>query len=83
MKLVYFAWVRERIGIEAEEVTLPAAVRTTGELIEWLKSRGAGYELAFAEPRAIRIAVDKVHVADDVPVTEAREVAIFPPMTGG
>ena len=83
MKLVYFAWVRERIGVESEDVTLPATVRTTHQLIDWLKTRGPGYELALAEPRAIRVAVDKVHAAGDVPITEAREVALFPPMTGG
>lgn len=83
MKLVYFAWVRERIGVESEDVTLPATVCTTRQLIDWLKTRGHGYELALAEPRAIRVAVDKVHVTGDVAVTQAREVAIFPPMTGG
>ena len=83
MKLVYFAWVRERIGVETEEVTPPATVRTTTQLIAWLKTRGPGYEHALAEPRAIRIAVDKVHAAGDVPITGAQEVAIFPPMTGG
>ena len=83
MKLVYFAWVRERIGLESEEVTPPATVRTTGELVDWLKSRGPGYELALAEPRAVRVAVDKVHAVGDVPIAGAREVAIFPPMTGG
>jgi sulfur-carrier protein len=83
VKLVYFAWVRERIGVETEEVTPPATVRTTTELVAWLKTRGPGYEHALAEPRAIRIAVDKVHAAGDVPITGAHEVAIFPPMTGG
>ena len=83
MKLVYFAWVRERIGVEAEELDLPASVRTTGELVSWLKDRGPGYAHALSEPRAIRVAVDKVHAPGDVPLGAAREVAIFPPMTGG
>ena len=83
MKLVYFAWVRERIGIESEEVTLPATVSTTHELIDWLKSRGPGYELALAQPRAVRVAVDKVHAQGDASLAGAQEVAIFPPMTGG
>jgi len=83
VKLVYFAWVRERIGMESEEVTPPAAVTTTHQLIDWLKTRGPGYELAFAEPRAIRVAVDKVHAPGDAPIEGAQEVAIFPPMTGG
>ena len=83
MKLVYFAWVRERIGLESEDVTPPAAVRTTTQLIDWLKTRGPGYALALAEPRAVRVAVDKVHASGEVPLGDAREVAIFPPMTGG
>ncbi len=83
MKLVYFAWVRERIGLESEEVTPPASVRTTSELVDWLRTRGPGYELALAEPKAVRVAVDKVHAAGDMSITQAREVAIFPPMTGG
>jgi molybdopterin synthase sulfur carrier subunit len=83
VKLVYFAWVRERIGLDSEDVALPADVRTTHELIDWLKSRGPGYELALAEPRALRVAVDKVHAPGDVQLAGAEEVAIFPPMTGG
>jgi molybdopterin synthase sulfur carrier subunit len=83
VRLVYFAWVRERIGIPAEEVVLPATVRTTSELIAWLRSRGPEYEHALAEPRAIRVAVDKVHAPGDAPIGAATEVAIFPPMTGG
>ncbi len=83
MKLVYFAWVRERIGLESEEVALPATVRTTHGLIDWLKTRGPGYESALSEPRALRIAVDKVHAVGDVAIEGAQEVAIFPPMTGG
>ena len=58
-------------------------MRTTDELIDWLKTRGPGYELALSEPRAVRVAVDKVHAVGDVPLAGAREVAIFPPMTGG
>lgn len=83
MKLVYFAWVRERIGLESEEVTPPATVRTTSALVDWLRTRGRGYELALAEPGAVRVAVDKVHAIGDMPIADAREVAIFPPMTGG
>jgi len=83
MKLVYFAWVRERIGLDSEEVTPPETVRTTHALVNWLRTRGPGYELALAEPTAVRVAVDKVHVAGDAPIGGAEEVAIFPPMTGG
>jgi molybdopterin synthase sulfur carrier subunit len=83
VKLVYFAWVRERIGVPYEEVDLPATVRTTSELIAWLRSRGPGYEHALSEPRAVRVAVDKVHTPGDAPIKAATEIAIFPPMTGG
>lgn len=83
MKLVYFAWVRERIGRPDEEVALPSNVATAGDLIDWLKTRGPEYEHALSEPSAIRIAVDRVHARRDTPVGGAGEVALFPPMTGG
>jgi sulfur-carrier protein len=83
VKLVYFAWVRERIGLNEEDVELPATVRTTGELVAWLKARGPEYAHALAEPAAVRVAVDRVHARTDAPLAGAREVAIFPPMTGG
>jgi molybdopterin synthase sulfur carrier subunit len=83
MKLLYFAWVRERIGRQEEDVDLPDEVTTVGELVDWLKGRGPEYEMALAEPRAIRVALDRVHVGPEAPVGGAREVALFPPMTGG
>ncbi len=83
MKLVYFAWVRERIGTSEEEVSLPSSVRTAGDLLEWLRGRGEGYEHALEHPQAIRVAADRQHVDHDEPIADAREVALFPPMTGG
>jgi molybdopterin synthase sulfur carrier subunit len=83
MKLVYFAWVRERIGKPEEEIELPAAIATVGDLIAYLKNRGEEYAYALAEPKAIRTAVDKVHARGETPLAGAREVALFPPMTGG
>lgn len=83
MKLIYFAWVRERIGRAEEDLEPPAGVVTAAELVEWLKGRGPEYFDALAEPAAIRIAVDRVHAGRDAPIAGAREVAIFPPMTGG
>lgn len=83
MKLVYFAWVRERIGKQEEEVAPPAEVTTVAELLEWLKARGAGYESALAHPEVIRVAVDHAHVAHSARLPANGEIALFPPMTGG
>jgi len=83
VKLLYFAWVRERIGRPDEEVELPADVTTVSELLAWLKGRGPEYEYALAEPKAVRVAIDRVHVQRDRSLAGAHEVALFPPMTGG
>ncbi len=82
-KLVYFAWVRERIGKPEEEVELPGNVRTVAELARWLAGRGEEYAYAFENPDVVRAAIDKKHVKPDAPVAGAREIAFFPPMTGG
>jgi len=83
MKLVYFAWVRERIGKEAEEVSLPGTVKTVSDLLQWLKDRGEGYAAALEHPQVIRVAVDRQHVDHNAELPEDGEVALFPPMTGG
>jgi sulfur-carrier protein len=83
MKLKYFAWVRERVGLSEETVEPPAGVRTIGELIAWLSERGETYAHAFERPKVIRAAIDHVHVRPDAAITGAREIAFFPPMTGG
>ncbi|NJL50711.1 MAG: molybdopterin converting factor subunit 1 [Blastochloris sp.] len=83
MKLVYFAWVRERVGLAEETMELPAEVSTIAELVAWLKRRGEGYEAAFADPAVVRAAIDRSHVKPDAALSGAREVAFFPPMTGG
>lgn len=83
MKLIYFAWVRERIGRPEEEIVLPSDVATAGDLIDWLKGRGPEYAHALAEPAAIRIAVDRTHAKRETTLAGAGEVALFPPMTGG
>lgn len=83
MRLRYFAWVRERIGLPEEDIDLPADVATVDELIAWLRRRGPEYEHALAEPAAVRVAVDQVHVRGGTALSGAREVALFPPMTGG
>ena len=83
MKAIYFAWVRERVGKNEEEIDPPAGVATVGDLISWLSARGEGYAHAFAQPRAIRAAIDRVHVGHEAGIAGAREIAFFPPMTGG
>ena len=83
MKLRYFAWVRERIGRPEEDLDPPAEVATVGDLLTWLKGRGPEYEHALAEASVIRVALDQVHVQRTALLAGAREVALFPPMTGG
>ncbi len=83
VKLIYFAWVRERIGVPEEDVTLPADVKSVRQLLAWLRTRGEGYEEALKYPDAIRVAINQEHVDHREPVAGAREIALFPPMTGG
>lgn len=83
MKLVYFAWVRERIGKAEEEVAPPPSVATIADLMRWLGSRGEEYAHAFDNPKVIRAAIDKSHVKPEATIGGAREIAFFPPMTGG
>ena len=81
MDILYFAWVRERIGLPRERVETGAA--TVMALVEELRGREDRYAAAFADLAALRVAVDQVMVGFDAPLTGAREVAFFPPMTGG
>jgi len=81
--LRYFAWVRERIGKTDEVVDLPADIRTVGDVVAWLAGRGEEYAHAFANPKVVRAAIDRAHVRADTAVAGAREIAFFPPMTGG
>jgi molybdopterin synthase sulfur carrier subunit len=83
MKLLYFAWVREKVGRGAEEVELPSGITTVSDVVGWLKTRGPQFDEAFARPELIRAAVDKVHVKQSASIAGAREVAFFPPVTGG
>jgi sulfur-carrier protein len=82
-KLVYFAWVRERVGKPEEEVALPPEVITVTDLMGWLSARGEEYAYAFENGPLIRAALDRRHVKHDSDVRHAREIAFFPPMTGG
>ena len=83
MKVKYFAWVRERIGKAEETIEPPASVRTVDDLMDWLAKRGETYAYAFETRRTIRAAIDHAHVAPGTMIAGAREIAFFPPMTGG
>jgi molybdopterin synthase sulfur carrier subunit len=83
MKAVYFAWVRERIGKAEEELDPPPTVSTVGELIAWLSLQGEGYAHAFEKPSTVRAALDRLHARRDTAIAGAKEIAFFPPMTGG
>jgi molybdopterin synthase sulfur carrier subunit len=81
--LKYFAWVRERIGTSEEQVVLPDSVETVRDVIIWLKQRGEGYDAAFEREDVIRAAIDHKHASHDAFLHGAREIAFFPPITGG
>jgi molybdopterin synthase sulfur carrier subunit len=83
LKALYFAWVRERVGRAEEELDPPPTVATVGDLVAWLSQRDEDYARAFNKPAAIRVALDRVHARNDAPIAGAKEVAFFPPMTGG
>ena len=83
LDLSYFAWVRERMGVASETVELPPAVTDIGSLIGWLAARDERGAAAFAEPHRIRAAIDGVMMGPDAPLARARDVALFPPVTGG
>ena len=82
-RIRYFAWVRERIGKTDEDIELPSAVATVSDLMTWLATRGEEYARAFENPKVIRAAIDRNHVHPEAAVAGAREIAFFPPMTGG
>jgi molybdopterin synthase sulfur carrier subunit len=82
-RLLYFAWVKEKTGIGAEEVDIPAHITTVAELMSWLKGRGPEFDNAFARSEVIRAAIDHKHVRHDATIGAAREIAFFPPVTGG
>ena len=83
MKVRYFAWVRERVGKPEEELDPPAAIATVADLLNWLAGRGEEYAQAFENRKVIRAAIDRAHVRPDAAIAGAREIAFFPPMTGG
>ena len=82
-RLVYFAWVREKIGKGEEELDLPSGVETVGDLLNHLKTLGEEYQAALEHDRVIRVALDHEHAEHDDRIAGMREIGIFPPMTGG
>lgn len=83
MKLLYFAWVRQKIGRGEETIELPDDVKTVGALALHLRARGSGYAEAFADPKQLRAAVNQDHAPFDAAIAANDEVAFFPPVTGG
>jgi len=83
MKVLYFAWMRERIGKPEEEIEPPVGISTVRDLMQWLAGRGEEYAYAFENPKIIRAAIDRTHVRPETAIGGAKEIAFFPPMTGG
>jgi sulfur-carrier protein len=83
MRVLYFAWVKEKVGVTEEDIRPPEGVDTIAELIDWLKARGPEFANAFAKSEVIRAAIDRIHVRHDAKIEGAREIAFFPPVTGG
>jgi sulfur-carrier protein len=83
MKILYFAWLREKVGVAEENLALPGEVRTVQDLIDWLKLKSPGHDAAFGNARLIRCAVDQDFATVDAAIEGAKEVAFFPPVTGG
>ncbi|WP_449265825.1 molybdopterin converting factor subunit 1 [Ferrovibrio xuzhouensis] len=83
MRVLYFAWLRERVGIPEETVTPPAEVRNVGELVAWLRGRSPQHSAALADPAIVRVAVNQDYARPDHAVGPDDEIAIFPPVTGG
>jgi molybdopterin synthase sulfur carrier subunit len=83
VNILYFAWVREQIGTDREQLDPPAEVRDVAGLIGWLAQRSPGHAAALADPARLRAAVDQKYAAPDAPIAGAREIALFPPVTGG
>ncbi len=83
MQMLYFGWVRGKVGIDRETVEPPAGIDDVAGLITWLRGRGAGYAEALGDLSVVRVAVNQELVEFDQPVARGDEIALFPPMTGG
>jgi len=83
VNILYFAWVKEKVGLSEERIIPPASVVTVADLMDWLAARGGGYAAAFADRTLVKAAVDQEHVPLATLLKSAKEVAFFPPVTGG
>jgi molybdopterin synthase sulfur carrier subunit len=83
MKVLYFAWLRQRTGVGEEEVSPPDSVHDVADLVEWLRDRGPGHAEALSDLSSIRVAVNQEFATLNTKISEGDEVALFPPMTGG
>jgi molybdopterin converting factor subunit 1 len=83
VKVLYFAWLRQRIGVETEDVSPPASVKTVAQLVAWLAERSAKHREALKDPSVVRVAVNQEYARPNDPVGRDDEVALFPPVTGG
>lgn len=81
--LRYFAWLREKTGINEERLTLPPEIVTVADLLNWQPTRGHPFDLAFVKPEAVRVALDHAHAKPSTLIANAHEIAFFPPVTGG
>jgi molybdopterin synthase sulfur carrier subunit len=82
-KILYFAWLREKIGAAEDNLALPPDIATVANLIDWLQTRGPGYAAAFEQRKSVRCAVDQEFARPESAIAGAREIAFFPPVTGG
>ena len=83
VKILYFSWIRERVGMGEEAIQLPENVATVADLLAHLKGRNEQFAAALEFPEIIRVALDQQHVEHDAELKSPREIALFPPMTGG
>ena len=83
MRILYFAWLRARVGCAEEEVALPPDVRDVAALLGWLQARGPRHAEALRDLSVVRVAVNQDYVGHEHPLDDCDEVAIFPPVTGG
>jgi len=84
VKIFYFAWLRERLGMGDETIDLPDTVKTVSDFFSWLETRGEEFSSVMEQKEILQVAIDQQHTQDrDADISQAREIAIFPPMTGG